>query len=184
MGGLDITIAAVGEKALMAGGNGASRSRAVLRVPGGGARLIIPTADGVGGGVGCGVIEVADLGGVGCRWRVGRGSGEGTRLGFRRRWVWCSRRFFAAFEAVKGDGASSSACGALFYKSPNKLETSNQNFDMRHRPTERKRAHPSGDRHSAAPVVLSQDRTRKVWSRLKFMVSLLRENVRKLKKRP
>ena len=46
---------------------------------------------------------------------------------------------------------------------------------MRHRPNERTHAQgPRRDRQLSALVVLSQDRTRKVWSRLKFMVSLLR----------
>ena len=35
-------------------------SRALLRVPGGGG---VDHSDGVGGGVGCGVVEVSDLGG-------------------------------------------------------------------------------------------------------------------------
>jgi len=51
-------------------------------------------------------------------------------------------------------------------------------------PTERKRAHPSGDRHSAALVVLFQDRTQKNRSRLNLGFSLLLEIVFKLQKWP
>ena len=50
-------------------------------------------------------------------------------------------------------------------------KTSNQNFDMRHRPNESAHTQiPNADRHSAALVVLFQDRTKKNRPRLKFMV--------------
>ena len=53
---------------------------------------------------------------------------------------------------------------------------------MRHLPTERKRAHPSADRHLAALVVLFQDRTKK--SDAAKVISLLLEIVFKLQKWP
>ena len=78
------------------------------------------------------------------------------------------------------DPETQPACDGRFHKSPNKLATKTLACD-----TDRTKAHTPKWRppFGCSRRARSQDRTRKVWSRLKSMVLLLMESVRKLKKK-